>query len=232
VSPLLAQRYAQWLLAKFPGTEFPVAGARVRQGFARALRYTPPRPEVWAALEHAWQTTPERVWIWSDLHLFHANIIRHSQRPTENVTAMNQQLLASAQARVNPNDWLVCLGDLSLGTADDTASWLAQCPGRKVLLLGNHDVDRQQYTRWPAVWAQFEAIDLTRVWAATPHAPELWLTHYPLGRALVPEGVLNVHGHIHTRVLEGPFLNVSVEQQGLAPARLLDRVTQTGARLS
>jgi len=221
----LATAYRAWLVSPHPARPHgAVAGAAVRRGLAQGTNLGNATRAAWAALDEAWCQAPATVWAWSDLHLFHANIIRYSGRPVADVASMNQQLLEAAQACVAPTDWLLFGGDLSLGEELATATWLTQCPGRKALILGNHDVDRQKLNRWKTVWSQFEAIASVHALAATARTPPLWCTHYPLGADRIPPGTRNVHGHIHQHVLAGPYLNLCVEQQGLRPVRLIDRL--------
>lgn len=241
-SMLLRDRYEAWLVTRMPRrrdtldtlTEPPalqhVAGQITRRGVRWGHLQAERTAVAWQALRDAWQHAPDRVWIWSDLHLWHTNVCRHTGRPFTSVDAMNAALLAHAQARVAPDDWLLFLGDLSFGSAEDTTAWLQACPGRKALIVGNHDVDRQR-TREAWAWAQFEAVGSTLELPAPATRVDgvdtLWLTHYPLWSTWVPPHVLNVHGHIHQHVIPGPFVNVSVEQTGLAPQRLSDRLRST-----
>lgn len=223
----LAAVYAHWLTQPHPGrVKGAVAARGVRRELSKGTEWATRTQVGWAAFQAAWAEEPSRVWAWSDLHLFHANILRYTPRTSSDIVAMNDQLLASAQACVHPQDWLLFGGDVSLGQSEPTAQWLRQCPGRKVLILGNHDVDRKKLVQWGDVWACFEAVGSTLTLPATGALPELWVTHYPMGISCVPTDVINVHGHIHHHTLPGPYLNLCVEHQGLAPLRLIDRLTE------
>ncbi len=98
-------------------------------------------------------------------------------------------------------------------------------PGRKVNILGNHDV--------VAVHAP-----LTDGWDATLGAlvvasnPPLAITHCPLRD--VPPGAVNVHGHMHRRRdrRHDPRINVAVEQTGYHPVRMSTLITEAGRRLA
>ena len=76
-------------------------------------------------LKHAAATeggtyTPEtgaRTWIWSDLHLYHKNIIRYCSRPFQSVEAMNEALLAAWKETVGEDDTIICGGDIALAGA-------------------------------------------------------------------------------------------------------------------
>ena len=56
----------------------------------------------------------ERTWVWSDLHLEHAGIIRHGDRPHPDVNAMDAMPLRAWREHVSADDTIVCLGDVTL----------------------------------------------------------------------------------------------------------------------
>ena len=88
----------------------------------------------------------EAVKVWSDLHLGHANIIEYQDRPFFNVDEMDAVLWANWQVGVDPEETLVCVGDVAMarGIAGDTWDRLRVAPGRtKILVVGNHDVTGQ-----------------------------------------------------------------------------------------
>ena len=230
----LRQAYYQWLAS--PSPSHPrggrVAGEKTVRGFKKGQALADESQAGWQALYAALLgRAPGRVWIWSDLHLFHKNIIRYSGRPFFSTEQMNEALLMAAEAVVAPEDWLVFAGDLSFGSMEDTADWLAQLDCRKATLLGNHDVDRQEKTQgWSSLGfeavADVQAWDLPVAWemADGRRIRSLWLTHYPLPDERIPAGVLNIHGHTHDKNLGGKRLNVSVEQVDYQPQLLRDWV--------
>lgn len=59
--------------------------------------------------------TGQRVWMTSDLHFGHGNIIGFCNRPFASVPWMNQHLQAQL-AKVDPQEWFVIVGDLAMGT--------------------------------------------------------------------------------------------------------------------
>ena len=59
-------------------------------------------------------TRPD-VFIISDTHFSHDNIIGYSNRPFNNVEEMNETLVRNWNSVVKPTDWVICLGDFALG---------------------------------------------------------------------------------------------------------------------
>ena len=141
---------------------------------------------------------------------------------------MAAELQACALAAgMAPDDWLICLGDLAFIGDAEVRAWLRGIPGRKVLILGNHDVDGRHHKN-PLRWGLEGVTDSLEL---TLGSTRLWLTHYPIDAALLPAGVVNVHGHIHQHLVEGQkHLNVCVEHTGYRPLRLDEVLRQHGLR--
>jgi len=194
-----------------------VAGEKTRKGLALGAQMMQDSLSNWAQLRQTWHSTPERLWIWSDLHLSHKNISQHAGRPFDNIVYMNQTLETNAQC-VGKDDVLLCLGDVSFDEPDATRQWLARCPGRKYLILGNHDIDRSRKIE-ALTTLGFDGIGECLV---LPHQDRLlWFTHYPIARERLPAHVTNVHGHTHQHLLDGPYVNVCVEHLGYTPQPLM-----------
>ena len=150
-------------------------------------------------------SAPERTWLWSDLHLSDPSVLLGSGRPFGSVEEMNRHLLRNWRRCVGAGDTVICLGDVAHpgGLARRLLVLdLAECPGDRLLVLGNHDRDVPALRR-----AGFHKTCRTALCATDP---PLVLTHIPLLK--VPAGAVNVHGHLHRAA--GPtnrHVNVSVE---------------------
>ncbi|MBO0610523.1 metallophosphoesterase [Myceligenerans salitolerans] len=79
------------------------------------------------------------IFFTSDLHLGHANIIRFCDRPFDGVGHMNARLAELWNETVSDEDTVWVLGDVALGSLDDSLSWIGRLAGRKILVPGNHD---------------------------------------------------------------------------------------------
>ena len=135
-------------------------------------------------------------------------------RPFRNIEEMNRHLLRDWSRHVHADDTIICLGDVAHPDA-----WrdrrlvlnVRNCPGERVLVLGNHDHDTEGLHD-----AGLETMCIAALYASDP---PLALSHLPLRR--VPPTAVNVHGHIHAA--EAPSLrhfNVSVERTDYAPVGL------------
>ena len=161
-------------------------------------------------------TEPDAMtWIWSDLHLGHEQSRSAFGRPFRTAAAADQGMMEAWYEQVAEGETIICLGDV---TVDGEAlahhqEWWRKAPGAKWLVLGNHDVDPVNQIR------PFE-VDRTAVTLYAAVDPPLLLTHVPLLQ--VPQGAVNVHGHVHEQESPTPnrHVNVSVEQLNYRPTRL------------
>lgn len=82
-----------------------------------------------------------KVFITSDLHLDHANIIKYCSRPFLNVADMNKTLVANWNNTIDNKDTVYFLGDLAFGSNNrSTDYWLKQLNGNIFFIKGSHDV--------------------------------------------------------------------------------------------
>lgn len=228
---VLRRLYQAWLAAVRPGDPKGrrVASSKNARGVARGEAWALETAAGWSALRSVWDLHPDNVWVWSDLHIGHANICNLANRPFASSSIMDSALLSNALERVGDDDWLLFLGDLSFHDAEATKAWLNACPGHKALVLGNHDLDG----RWArqGITPQelgFEAVaDVVDWHLQTPLRADngtdierVWFSHYPVWSEWVPKNARNVHGHIHQHRLGGRMINASVENTGYAPVRL------------
>ena len=169
-----------------------------------------------------------RTWVWSDLHLDHAEVVWCFNRPFRNSQAMCRALVDAWRETVEESDRIICLGDVTVGVANrEIDKALATLPGTKVLVVGNHE--------FPVGGAGvkdygFEAVHPTLVCETDP---PLLLTQEPLDE--VPAGMVNVHGHLHGREAcaiarcSRYHLNVNVELTSFRPVRLSELATAARA---
>ena len=165
-------------------------------------------------------TPAAETWVWSDLHLRDAGAFESSGRPFADLGAMEDAILEAWHTTVGPTDTVVCLGDVAHPSAfDDEAlvDRLRDCPGQRVLVLGNHDLDFREQLEEAGFGEQCAA-------ALCATEPAAALTHMPLAR--IPYGCVHLYGHLHGRGSPVPRqLDVGVDAIGFAPRRL-DRLLE------
>ena len=191
---------------------------------------------------------PEKSWIWSDLHLSNWIALQRFRSPFRrhdvvSLKEMNDFLLKQWRDHVAANETIIFLGDVvsHRDTLADEAlvEEIRSCPGQRVLVIGNHDLDNLEALRNAGFEKQY--------WGAVCDTdPPLVLTHEPHTVKNIPPGTVHVHGHHHIHKDEVPAvkgmwrcwtapsrrINVVVELTDYAPVRLSDVVTVARERLS
>ena len=119
----------------------------------------------------------DRTWFWSDLHLRHANIIKHCNRPFADAREMDRAFMTVWTSAVGPDDAVLNGGDVALAgrLGERGRARIRAAPGRKLLVVGNHDFGRRTGVLEPA------GHDLAAGILAVDTDPPLALTHVPTG---------------------------------------------------
>ena len=144
-------------------------------------------------------------WFYSDPHFGHANIIKHAGRPFADVDKMGWELIHRYEGRVGGSDMVLWCGDCAWDL-DLLRDVLARLPGRKGLILGNHDKSARKMARcgFDFVAREIE-IDLGGVPCIVSHYPPRNArdtnrqhdTRYLDRRPVPPKDAVVIHGHTH-----------------------------------
>lgn len=149
-----------------------------------------------------------QTWFTSDWHLGHAKVIEFEKRPFGSVDEMNQALIENYQKKVQPQDRVFFLGDLSFTTFLLTHNLVQPLKGAKFLVQGNHDrLSEAQYRKMGfQIVAQEMVLDLFGRFIKLSHFPRLptdeALRNDPhemryLDRRPPHDGRWLLHGHCH-----------------------------------
>ncbi|SEH37536.1 metallophosphoesterase [Selenomonas sp. KH1T6] len=162
------------------------------------------------------------IYLVSDTHFYHKNIIEYCHRPFRNIEEMNQTLISNWNNAVSPEDKVYHLGDFAMAHFIE-GQWesykqayirtcqelLAKLNGHKILILGNHDAKARvsRECGWESVERQVVLNGFL-------------LTHRPCE----PTGyVANIHGHVHDKLpfyrleKKGCYFNISVDKTEFRP---------------
>jgi calcineurin-like phosphoesterase family protein len=149
------------------------------------------------------------IFLVSDTHFSHANIIQYGERPFVSVEEMDEHLVSNWNAVVRPQDHVYHLGDVALRKPH--LAIVKRLIGKKRLIMGNHDIfEVKDYLA-----AGFQKIMALRV------LDGCLLSHIPVHPSSLGRFRANIHGHIHQNKGYGfPFINMSVEVIGYTPVAL------------
>jgi calcineurin-like phosphoesterase family protein len=160
-------------------------------------------------------TEYENIWVWSDPHFNHTNIIRHTNRPFSCSREMDDALIENYKRVVGANDLVICVGDLALSLPYDMECTICDLPGTRVLVFGNHDIDRHKRT----VATMWDNKGLFHQILPILVMDDIIFSHHPWFHHYIP-GYNNVSGHIHNhKNLSGNF-NASVDVCNFSPVRI------------
>lgn len=140
----------------------------------------------------------------ADLHLGHANVIRHCNRPFSTPDEMDERLIQNWNRKVHRNDIVYVVGDFIFRSHRPAEEYLSILKGRKHLIVGNHDrswMNKVDLTQW------FESVSPLLYISDSGHP--VTMCHYPMMTwPGASRGGYMVYGHIHnnTNADYWPFL--------------------------
>lgn len=148
------------------------------------------------------------VYITSDWHLGHRAISNYREG-VNSVDHNTHILVENYKAVVNKRDICWFLGDILF--EEKYLEVIANLPGTKHLVLGNHDTDRKVKTE-----------QLVKVFDSV-HGfvkyKDAWLSHAPIHPCEL-RGRINIHGHMHYQTVgDERYVNACVEHTGMMPIK-------------
>ena len=162
-----------------------------------------------------------KIWIISDTHFNHKNIIDYCKRPFKDINEMNEYLINKWNELVSDEDTVYHLGDFAMGNSEDIKRIVDKLNGNIILITGNHDkkgISAFKNYGFKEVYKNECYINFNGV--------ELWLSHRPHNETKK----FNIHGHVHNdfshEVTNPKCFCVCVEQINYQPILLEDVVNR------
>ena len=157
-------------------------------------------------------------WYTADLHLNHEAVIRFCNRPFSTASEMDSHICDAICRKVLPDDDLWIIGDFAFAKEISRAAIqarFASLPGRKHLVVGNHDLKWIRDLPWHSVHDILTVKDEESTFV---------LCHYPMitwPRARY--GTIQLFGHVHNNWRGSRnSVNVGVDVWDFAPASRRD----------
>ena len=160
------------------------------------------------------------VYVTSDHHLYHKNIIEYCNRPFPNVDAMHEFSIDEWNSVVTPNAIVIHLGDYICGGSKEQIKEITQrLNGTKILITGNHDRKGKQW---------FKDVGFTRVFKHRWSMGMYCFSHRPQSAEYLEENGIryNLHGHSHKHDYGDPFFNFGVDVVGYKPKKVKVNLTE------
>lgn len=144
------------------------------------------------------------VFLISDMHFGHLNIIKYENRPFSSVDEMDTTIISNWNNTVAKDDKVFILGDVSFYNKEKTRRIIEILNGHKTLIIGNHDNDRSlTWWRETGIHEVYQYPIIFNGFYILSHEPVYLNENMPYA---------NIHGHIHHLKYEDrQFFNVSVE---------------------
>lgn len=119
------------------------------------------------------------LWFTSDLHFYHINCIKYTNRPFNNIEHMHESLISNWNSNVKQKDVCYVLGDFAYliprDIPENLTKVLNRLNGHKHLILGNHDYKYLTYYNRINI---FESI--TPLVEINYYKQKITLCHYPM----------------------------------------------------
>ena len=140
-----------------------------------------------------------KIWLTSDLHLFHDKEFIYKPRGFHFVEEMNEQIIKNFNEVVDWDDDLFILGDCFLNNNEEGMSYMQRIPGKKHIIWGNHDTPARQ----ALMWGDFDCLGYSDILKYRGY--HFYLSHYPTLTSNYDDNkpfkrrVINLCGHSHTK---------------------------------
>ena len=165
----------------------------------------------------------------SDLHLGHANIMKHSKRPFSSVEEMDETIIKNWNSVVNDEDDVYIGGDVFY-KGKNPLEYLKRLKGKKHLCIGNHD---------GRILKDFNCrkcfVEIKDIMTIKDGDKTIVLCHYPMVEWNgFFRGALHFYGHIHNNTDNETYkrvydiqnsYNIGIDILGFYP-RTLNEVIQ------
>lgn len=152
-----------------------------------------------------------KTYFTSDTHFGHGNILSFcaDTRPgCRNIDHHDRRIIENWQAVVQPDDHVFHLGDFGFANEDRLENVLAQLPGQKHFIWGNHD---QVFAKGTKLLRHFVSVDHYK--ELSIDREKVVLFHFPIHEwNKMHHGVFHFYGHVHGTVqIEGRAWDVGVD---------------------
>ena len=143
-----------------------------------------------------------QIFFSSDLHFMHDREFLYKPRGFNSIYEMNEAIVKNFNEVIDDDDDLYLLGDLMLNDNDAGMKLFNQLPGRKHLIIGNHDIDSrvELYKNGRQV---VEILGYATMFRYKKF--HFYLSHYPTMTSNLDDNgklyksVINLYGHTHQK---------------------------------
>jgi calcineurin-like phosphoesterase family protein len=134
----------------------------------------------------------QKIYVTSDQHFNHFNIIAMCNRPFKNAEEMNKEMIKRWNQLIDKDDTVFILGDFAFGNKQIITDIVNKLNGFKHLILGNHD-------RHNLVW--YEGMNFKSINRYSILYENKWImSHIPITNIDIEQTpFMYLYGHIHSK---------------------------------
>lgn len=140
----------------------------------------------------------EQIWITSDLHFYHDNIVSHCNRPTT-IEEHNDWLINILNSNIKEGDTVYHCGDFGFGknaTFDNLKNILSRLNGNWLFIIGNHDKENQLKEICKEATGKHQVLGY--YYERRYRGKNLIMFHFPIENWNKQRyGSIHLHGHLH-----------------------------------
>lgn len=163
------------------------------------------------------------IYVTSDLHFNHANILKYEpeSRPFATIEEMNETIISNWNSVVKSTDTVYVLGDLSMGQIENAIPLIKRLKGKIILIRGNHDTPKrmEQYRNL--------GIEIHDIFYLPYKGRYFVMCHFPIASQEFIDMVIKdnsevvvLYGHVHhnapTGYVDGTY-HVGLDTNALTP---------------
>ena len=180
----------------------------------------------------------DKIFFTSDLHFCHDREFIWGPRGFKSVQEMNDAIIERAWQAMESDDDLYILGDMMLNDNERGIELMNEMPGRKHLIIGNHDT----ITRIALYQGRVANLEDRPLYADMLHynGYHFYLSHYPtltgnLEKESLKQVTCNLFGHTHSKdkfYQDIPYMyNVALDAHNCYPVALDDIILDMEAKV-
>ena len=144
------------------------------------------------------------IYIISDTHFNHKNIIQYENRPFNSVSEMNDAIIKNWNSIIKDDDIVIHLGDVGLGDSAKLKQIIPSLKGHKILIKGNHDNKSKNYF----LNCGFEEVINNKL--EVIDGVKIYFSHRPESRP--GDGSkydIHLYGHVHSKLKDTKYPTIS-----------------------
>lgn len=152
-----------------------------------------------------------KLFLTSDHHFFHKNIIKYCNRPYECIDEMHEKMIKEWNSVVPKDGIIIHMGDFICGgTFEQIKEIVDQLNGHKIITLGNHDGRSRGW---------FNRVGFDKVYKRHFRVGDILFSHIPCDIHVLNTmgNMYNIHGHSHKHQYGYPYFNAGVDLHNFKP---------------